>query len=302
MLDYLINNKEWLFSGVGVFVLSAIGSVLFIRNNKEDRTKAHSTSTPKTENEVAIKPVATTEVEKLAQRFRKVLELMNEGRNHSKFTIPQLARIMKLHSISELEGVFIGKKEPSFQFITDFSTAFGINEKWLIEGVATPYSSSISSKGDPLDYLEDIESIKPESIYFIREKTETSCAFILLKLTKWKYVILDRTWHISDHVGHGGQRQLLSFYKLIKKLRDEKRMHTSCWGLTLEKDLFDALLCGEKFPGQFTDTGFSEDPWWDDLTDINHKYPIAENYERWHGKSFIKAQEIIRWKLSETGS
>ncbi len=39
---------------------------------------------------------------------------MNEGRNYSEFTIPQLAQIMKLHKISELENVFTGQEEPTF--------------------------------------------------------------------------------------------------------------------------------------------------------------------------------------------
>jgi hypothetical protein len=41
----------------------------------------------------------------------------------------------------------------------------------------------------------------------------------------------------------------------------------------------------------------SDDPWWDDFTDIEHKYPIAENYRQWHGEPFIKAQEIVKWGL-----
>jgi len=296
-----MENKEWLFSGAGVAVITVIISIV-LKRKSQDLPK--SSQQPVLKNEESpdlpiIVPAELTEVEKVAKRFRTILELMNEGRNYSKFTIPQLAQIMKLHKISELENVFTGKTEPSFSFIEDFSKTFGINKTWLTEGKEYPYSNELPSQSDPMDYLPIIEESKPEGIYFVRENSDTAPAFIILKVSKWKYLVLDRTWHISDQVGAGGQRQLFSFYSLVVALRDKKGMHTSCWGLTLNKDEFNTLLCGQSFPGKYIDTGFTEDPWWDDLTDINHKYPIAENYEQWHGKSFIKAQEIIKWYLSE---
>ncbi len=301
MLDYIMENKDWLFSGAGVAVITLSLSFLFKRKTsaKPDTTGNYLMATKETERSQSLAPKELTEVEKVAKRFRTILELMNEGRNYSQFTIPQLAQLMKLHKISELENVFIAKSEPSFSFIEDFCNTFGVSKEWLIEGKGAPYLSDTPSKSDPMDYLPLIEELNPESIYFIRENTDTAPAFILLKVSKWKYLILSRIWHISDVVGAGGQRQLYSFYSLIKELRDKRRLHTSCWGLTLKKEEFSSLLCGEKFPGKYTEAGFSEDPWWDDLTDIDHKYPIAENYEQWHGKSFIKAQEIIKWYMSE---
>lgn len=301
MLNYIMENKEWLFSGAGIAIITLVLSFLFRRKSpdKPDAPPNQQVVAKEAESMPSVLPKELTEVEKMAERFRTILELMNEGRNYSKFTIPQLAQIMKLHKISELENVFIGRDEPSFSFVEDFCRTFGVCKEWLVEGKGAPYSSDTPSRSDPMDYLTLIEEMAPESIYFVRENTDTAPAFILLKLSKWKYLILSRTWHISDVVGAGGQRQLYSFYCLIKELRDKRSLHTSCWGLTLDKVEFNSLLCGETFPGKYTDTGFSEDPWWDDLTDINHKYPIAESYEQWHGKSFIKAQEIIKWYMSE---
>lgn len=302
MLEYIIENKEWLFSGAGVAVITLI--ISFALKRKVHALPKNSKQ-PYLQNEKFLErkndiSPELTEVEKVAKRFRTVLELMNEGRQHySKFTIPQLAQIMKLHKISELENVFNGKIEPSFSFIEDFSKTFGVNKTWLIEGKESPYSNQLPFQREPMDYLSIINESDPEGIYFIRENSDTAPAFIVLKVSKWKYLILNQTWHISDQVGAGGQKQLFSFYSLIKELRDKRNMHTSCWGITLNKDEFNSLLCGQSFPGKYIDLGFTEDPWWDDLTDINHKYPIAENYEEWHGKSFIRAQEIIKWYLSE---
>lgn len=301
MLNYIMENKDWLFSGVGVAAITVSLSFLFKRRPsvKPNDCINQKVLPKKAESLQIVTSKKLTEVEKVAGRFRIILELMNEGRNHSKFTIPQLAQIMKLHKISELENIFTGKTEPSFTFIEDFCKTFGVCKEWLAEGKNSPYSSDAPSKSDPMDYLSLIEEINPERIYFVRENSATAPAFILLKLSKWKYRVLDRTWHISDEVGASGRRQLYNFFRLIKELRDERNLHTSCWGLTLNKEAFHSLVCGHIFPGKYTDVGFSEDPWWDDLTDIDHKYPIAKNYEHWYGRSFVKAQEIIKYYMSE---
>lgn len=295
-----MENKEWLFSGAGVAAITLIISFVLKRKSHDISKTGQQPvfSDDESSNQKHIAPKELSEVEKVAKRFRTILELMNEGRNYTKFTIPQLAQIMKLHKISELENVFTGEIEPSFSFIEDFSKTFGVNKAWLTEGKEAPYSNEMPSQSDPMDYLPVIEESEPEAIYFVRENSDTAPAFIILKVSKWKYLVLDRTWHISDQVGAGGQRQLFSFYSLIKELRDKRKLHTSCWGITLNKEEFNSLLCGQSFPGKYLDSGFTEDPWWDDLTDIDHKYPIAENYEQWHGKSFIRAQEVIKWYLS----
>lgn len=299
MFDWIVKNKEWLFSGAGIAAVTLIGS-FFVNNKKQDRPKeSHFQEVKNEDADPDSLNTELTETEKVAKRFRTVLELMNEGRSYTKFTIPQLAKIMKLHKISELENVFTGEVEPTFSFIEDFSKTFGVNRAWLTEGKGTPFSNELDARSDPMDYLPLIEELNPEGIYFVRESSDTAPAFMVLKLTKWKYLVLGRTWHISDVVGAGGQRQLFSFYTLIKELRDKRGLRTKCWGITLNKNDFDALLCGDAFPGKYFDSGFSEDPWWDDLTDINHEYPIAENYEYWYGKSFIKAQRIIKWYISE---
>ena len=153
--------------------------------------------------------------------------------------------------------------------------------------------------GEPHWYLDEIKKIKPLRVFFVREDSRKARMFLLLKIDDFKYKILRRTWHISDEVGTGGRRQLVSFYGLVKSLRDREGYGSKCGGLTLSRDDFSCLLSGDRYPGAVVAASYREDPWWDDFTDIHHRYPIAANYESWHGKSFIKAQAIVREKLSE---
>lgn len=306
MIDYILSNKEWIFSGAGGSVILLIIGRVF---------KRYGQRTPQTENpannlsavrvEVVHVPTliadaisSESEVAGIVKRFNQVLALMNEKRTYGKYTIASLAQLMKLHSVGELESVFLGSREPSFEFIGHFCTCFGVNREWLIEGKSGPFCNSEGTHFDPLEYLDEIESAKPERIYFIRSESRVGEVFILLKLADWRYRILGRVWHISDHVGAGGQSQIFGMYKLIMALRD-RHYGISCGGRVLNERGFRSLLSGNIFPGSIIDFPNQENPWWDDFTDVHHKYPVSSSYESWYGRGFMEAQAIVRWKLKE---
>ena len=233
------------------------------------------------------------------KRFNQILVLMNERRTYGKYTIANLAQRMKLHSVGELESVFLGHREPSFEFIDHFCMCFGVNRNWLIEGKSSPFSNSDQTHFDPFEYLDEINNSKPERIYFIRCDSPVGEAFILLKYADWRYKILSRVWHISDHVGAGGQSQIFGMYKLVLALRNS-HTHLSCGGRILKENEFNSLYSGDVFPGAIIEFPNQENPWWDDFTDIYHKYPISSSYASWYGNGFMEAQSIVRWKLKRT--
>lgn len=306
MIDYILSNKEWIFSGAGVSGLLLIGGWVFRRHGHKTQpmeSPANSPSAVRVEvvhaqpSAVSVIP-RESEVAGIVKRFNQVLALMNAKRTYGKYTIASLAQLMKLHSVGELESVFLGSREPSFEFIDHFCACFGVNREWLIEGKSGPFSNSEGTHFDPLEYLDEIENTKPERIYFIRSKSPVGEVFILLKLADWRYRILSRVWHISDHVGAGGQSQIFGMYKLILALQD-RHYGVSCGGRILNESEFRSLLSGNTFPGSIIDFPNQENPWWDDFTDIYHKYPISSNYESWYGRGLMEAQAIVRWKLKE---
>ena len=42
---------------------------------------------------------------------------------------------------------------------------------------------------------------------------------------------------------------------------------------------------------------FRNSHWWDDFLDFSRKEAIADNYELWYGKPFIKAQNNLKYML-----
>lgn len=306
MIDFIMKNKEWLFSGVGVSAILIVGGKLFRRSRLEPvATQPSPTSAVRVEivqtQSLPVKNVQpNSEVASIVKRFNQVLDLLNEKRTYGKYTIAGLAQLMKLHSVGELECVFLGSQEPSFEFIDHFCATFGVNRNWLIEGKEAPFRESERTHFDPLEYLDEIEALAPNRVYFIRSASEVGEVFLLLKLSDYKYKIFSQVWHISDHVGAGGQSQIFGMYQLILALQ-KSRFSTSCGGRVLPEDEFNDLLSGKVFPGSVIEFPARENPWWDDFVDVHHTYPISSNYESWYGKGFLAAQSIVLWKLKEDG-
>lgn len=286
--------EPFIVSITAVFTLIGLSIKSSRFNEKEFVVKSKFQDTPEDEPEVE----APTEVEKVASRFRELLALMNEGNSYSPYTIAKLAQLMKLHKIGELERVFNAKEEPSFEFIDHFCNTFGINKDWLIHGQSTPYSNTEKTNFDPLAYYSEIEKENPNRIYFIMNNSEVGEVFILLELSDFKYKILQRTWHVSSHVGGGGRSQIYGLYKLIKKLKENDH-YLKCGGRILKPEVFENLLSGRVFPDSVLSRPSHENPWWDDFTDVYRKYPISSSYEEWYGEGFTYAQSVVRGMLED---
>lgn len=292
-------NVYWIFSGVGVPLVTGI--IALIRSRQSPSSGAEPPASPNDAAPSVTEQQKPTESEAIRRRFNSVLALMNEGRERPRFTIAGLAQIMKLHKLSELEGVFLGSLEPTFEFIQNFCEHFGVSYKWLTEGSGAPFAIDDGGYCEAEDYYPLICDTAPEEIFFVRADTHASEAKLVLKEAPHRYRVLNATWHVSSVVGDGGARALVSLYNLIRQMRKDGR-HLSAYGRTISGKDFLRLASGEVFPGAICDTFHGPDYWWDDLVDVQHKYPIAENYQEWHGTNFVDAQRIIRSRLGESGS
>lgn len=304
MIDYILINKEWIFSGAGVSVIFLVGGWLFKLSKYSTLPAQPSTLTSVPVEVVQMQPLFAkniqpdSEVASIAKRFNQIIDLMNEKRTYREYTIAGLAQLMKLHSVGELESIFIGSQEPSFELIDHFCTTFGVNKNWLIEGKERPFSNAERTHYDPLGYFNEITVLTLSRVYFIKSKSEVGEVFLLLKFSDYKYKIISRVWNISEHVGTGGQSQIYGMYRLILALQ-KSQLSTSCGGRILSEDKFNNLHSGKVFPGSIIDFPMQENPWWNDFVDVDHKYLTSSSYETWYGKGFIAAQTTVRCKLKE---
>lgn len=236
----------------------------------------------------------------ISERFNHILKLMNPWPQDwpQDFSVGKLAEIMGFEKVSDLSKYFNGQEEPTFAFMEKFCNCFGVNADWLKFGDATPYCSTEYPALYALDYYERICELQPKFIYFVKSNSKECKTVIALEIEEYKYIYFPKSYHISSYVGSTGREQIFSFYQLIRKLKDSG-FYNQCFGRIVEPKLFRDIITGRVFLGSVCNRyGFNES-WWDDFTDVYHKYPIAKGYEKRHGKEFIYAQRIVRGFLDE---
>lgn len=285
---------EWVFSGIGSDIIKGLFKKIIKNEDNNYRPKKLIENT-KTKQEVLVYHYAdrNCEVVHTIGRLNQYKDILQEG--NDQYTIPRLAKIMGFSSTGELECYFKGEKEPDFAFLEKFSDVFGINYDWLSEGRGKPFVTD--GEHYPESCYSYIENLNPEKIYFIRSDAKEGFTGIILQINDYKYKIVDGRWHISSYVGAGGQMQIYSMYKLIEKLR-ENGYHNKCFGKILKDKDFSLLFSGGVIPNLILKK-YPLSYWWDDFTDIKHRYIISKNYEFCYGAEFIKAQMIVRYELKQ---
>lgn len=254
------------------------------QENRESLTKAISTE-----------PVEDAKSQ-IGERLYEMLDLMNQNRN-IKINISELAEFCGYDKTEDLEKYFFGLEEPNNKVKEKICSDLGVNLQWLKHGKGEPFRSQEAYELYAEDYLETIINKCPQEIFFIRSKHEDGRACIVLRINEFKYLLLPSEWNISEHVGSTGQKQIYSFYKLIKGIQNLKStnyqfQYITIVGNHIEQADFNNLICGKIYPESAIK--FYNDNWWDDLTDINHAWHYAPSYKKEYGSSFIEAQEIIK--------
>ena len=294
MIRYLLKIFETVVSNI----ISDFLKEKFSKHRKESQTKIENidlnvpniTYKPDTCNLVSVEQ----DIIPISKRLENVMNQMNINNIDEIDFIYKIANQLGLENGNILTNYIKGDENPPFPFVNHFSLQFGINYNWLISGERNPFSNDEVSESSPLNYIKRIIELVPHSIYFVMNKSIQAEAGIVLKIIENKYIIFPKTYNISSYVGNTGEEQIFNFYQLIKKI-DEKHISFKK-GRILEEETFNSLFEEKIYPG-FLDL-LENNHWWDDFLDIEHKYPVATNYESWYGKEFIKAQEIVKRKMS----
>jgi hypothetical protein len=241
-------------------------------------------------------PPATRNREVVANRLNRLLGLLNQRRSYNLVTIPQIARILGLGSVSDLESYFFAEEDAPFALLDQIANTFGLKPDWLQGG----------HEGQPFAYQQHglnyhdggllglIEELKPRQIFFVRCLNDLGDAHVAFKFTDWKYQGTYDGWHISDHVGATGQRQLYELWQFLNKIGERREP----LGLTVGRDLpegpYYSLRRGEIYPGTLLEEDKYRSYWFDDFTDIDYKYPIAADKYSKYGNGFMHAQRLVR--------
>ena len=238
-------------------------------------------------------PVPSTKL--IGRRMKEVLGLMNADRPEPLIAV-DLARAMDLTTPAELDAVFEGYTPQTFAILDQFCARFAIDKEWLATGRGQRFKSPIEHQPLPESYLTAIEEVSPACVYVVRSRSDVGESFIVVQADELKAWRLPDVWHVSDHVGGGGSRALLSLYDLFRRWYSSSKSY-SVLGRLIDPRLAKSIFDGETYPGIVEFLPLSH--WWDDLTDIEHKWTAREGSKKAYGNSFVAAQDIIREMLSK---
>ena len=203
---------------------------------------------------------------------------------------------MGMQAVSDFESRLTGKVEADFAWIEKFEETFGVNAEWLKSGVGQPFATTLVCLDDPRRYQELIEALQPREICFVRSSGEIGEITMVFGWAEKKYLVAADMWHLSDCVGSGGARSIVEFYEFLKNMETTFHMTLRPEGHVVAPGVFDDLMNGRVYPRSVL---IGRDaPWWDDFVDIEHRWPIAKNYEKQWGAGFVFAQRIVRDALA----
>lgn len=231
----------------------------------------------------------------IASRLQTVLARINDGRPHDPLSVGDLALAMHLASPADLDAVFAGRHAPSFELIDRFCDRFAVCKEWVIAGRGAPFKPPIEHYSFPEFYASPIQEACPEVVYAVRSSSDIGEAVLVVFCDDFKAWRVPDVWHVSDHVGGGGSRDLVSLYKLFKGWSDALPPFMIL-GRVVEPELFNGLMNDQLHPSIVATERLSH--WWDDLTDIEHQWTTRKGSSQKYGKGFVAAQDIIRKLLS----
>jgi len=230
----------------------------------------------------------------MATRLQTVLARMNDARRDEPLAVGDLAMALRLGSPAELDAVMSGQHAPSFELIDRFCDRFAVDKDWVVSGRGSPFKPPIEHEVLPELYAPRIEEAAPEIVYAVRSRSDIGEAFFVIYCDEFKAWRVPDVWHVSDHVGGGGSRDLLSLYRLFKSWIGGSKQFMVL-GRLVEPKLAEAVINNEVHPCAVASGPVSH--WWDDLTDLDHRWTTRQGLQKAYGKGFVLAQDIIKNQL-----
>lgn len=320
IINYLSTNKEWIFSGIGVLVLTAIGAIVKMILNKNKKTEEHVMSDNTlvgnniigNNNVINLKtPEQKEKLEKswFSNRFSKLQKLLNEasGGTEEEFTIEYISSIIGLDDVNELKKYLFQDCEPNDDFKERFVKAFGVNREWMLHNKGNyPFKTNVQMlDNDAMDILleSDLKNIL-KFIVVIGMDEGKRYACIIRKTSEYCYELYPKKYYLFSDVGGAGKRKLVNFYRFLKESDRINKLDGVVY--YADADKFKKLYMGEIAPfmverfkpiPSFTDVfldlkcefGYSDSCVWDEdlikvqekiRTDIEHSEKINQQEDR----------------------
>ena len=328
-IEWVQNNKDWLFDGIGVTILIAIGGLCkkFVFKSKSAETDAvlerdNVTGSILGDSNVVgngnivgdgninanVVNVYGKEYKKeevnssqswFANRFFKIMELLNDARGfqENEYTIEYISALVGLNNVGQLKQYLNSDSEPDDDFKRRFVEVFGVNNDWMLYGRGDfPFFSNIeNSYYNPMDILrnEDLKEIDSFIVVTgLYEKRRHAC--IIRKNSKFCYEVYCKKYILHSDVGNSGKHSLIEFYRFIREADKIKKLDMCIYEATEKQflDLCNGSIAPKKVKKFKVICGFISN-----FLDLSSE-SIELNARLWD-EDLIEVQKLIKEDLEE---
>ena len=191
-------------------------------------------------------------------------------------------------------------QEPERKFMEMVAENLGVNKLWMSKGTNVPIFDTGEIEYDLDNILETASSA--EDIFFaIAKEGYGNCISVILKFNDVKYIGYKNSFVFHAEGGASGQHQLMQIYDFLQKVSGVKNSKGRYLSLDnvylLSEEEWVELKKGNMYPGAIRKFANSNTYMLEDFLDIRNRYKTKEQYTSWYGESFVKCQELVKYKL-----
>lgn len=314
VFEWVKNNAEWVFSGVGATALGVLGKIIFKRKNESqdisqlEKKKIILSGNNNVSGDGNIVNFYNKELEIKEQsvektwfygRFTAMLKLLNDTRdyNEKEYTVEYVSSLLKLNNVGELKQYIQENIEPDDSFKEKFVQIFGVNKEWMVYGQGEhPFATNIKGFNDnPMDILRYENLTKIESftvVYGIYEGERHAC--IIRKTDKFCYEVYPSKYILFSDVGNTGKYKLVEFFRFIREAEHIKKLAGMVYEATEQQflDLYNGNIAPKKVKK------FEPSKWFVDKFLDTSSYSMEQNARFWD-EDLIEVQKIIKRKVDD---
>lgn len=259
MQDWIKENYTWIFSGIGITVISFAGLIvkrIFSRKNKKslggyNRNITGNGNISGNGNTVNIN-ISAKESERqenrfdnvswFSKQFNQILSLLNEAKGFSdkEFTVEYICTLLGFDNVENIKKYLVNNIEPNNELKEKFVNVFGVNEEWMINNQGNyPFASNIKKFGNnPMEILRSEDLFEIEEFIVIIGKYEHELnALVIRKKSETYYETYPQVYIFNSNVGNTGECRLTDFYRFMREANRIRKLHPMIYMATDEQFL-----------------------------------------------------------------
>lgn len=272
---YIYENKEWLFSGIGLLVLSLVIGIikhyitsknknlnivdyenktdkdsLSYDNNNENDGNNDSYKNNSHDNTVDNKGINKTSF--FSKRFYFLMNTLNENRQFSEkeYTIEYINHLIGESDVNILKKYIDTNEEPLDEYKLKFVETFGLNKDWMLYGAGdAPFLQNVRLiSNDPEKIMGFVNLSEIDKLILVLSYKFGKRYGVLIQVkNEFCYKVVPVEFGLNSDVGGTGMSDLFKMHKLLYDFRARNKLDNNNVYVA-DEEWFDQLVNGKIYP------------------------------------------------------